>query len=82
MPMPMHRCVRLMSASRVSVASPHRRLFQALEALIQEPCGCFEQTSATTYPLVMALQYFQVPLSFSFSLSPHLFLSLSASGCD
>ena len=31
---------------------------QALEALIQEPCGCFEQTSSTVYPLVMAQQYF------------------------
>jgi uncharacterized protein YfaS (alpha-2-macroglobulin family) len=26
--------------------------------LIREPCGCFKQTSSTTYPLVMAQQYF------------------------
>lgn len=32
---------------------------QALESLIRRPCGCFEQTSATTYPLTMAAQYFQ-----------------------
>jgi alpha-2-macroglobulin-like protein len=29
-----------------------------LERLIQEPSGCFEQTSSTCYPLVMAQQYF------------------------
>jgi uncharacterized protein YfaS (alpha-2-macroglobulin family) len=34
-------------------------LTAALERLIQEPYGCFEQTSSTTYPLVMAQQYFQ-----------------------
>lgn len=35
------------------------KLTSALERLIQEPHGCFEQTSSTTYPLVMAAQYFQ-----------------------
>ena len=40
-------------------ASPVGNLLQALEALIREPHGCFEQTSATTYPLVMAMQYFK-----------------------
>jgi uncharacterized protein YfaS (alpha-2-macroglobulin family) len=30
----------------------------ALERLIQQPSGCFEQTSSTVYPLVMAQQYF------------------------
>ena len=40
--------------------SPVGNLMQALEALIQEPCGCFEQTSSTTYPLVMAQMYFMV----------------------
>lgn len=34
------------------------KLTGALERLIQEPYGCFEQTSSTTYPLVMAQQYF------------------------
>jgi hypothetical protein len=38
--------------------TPLANLTQALEALIQSPCGCFEQTSSTTYPLVMAQQYF------------------------
>ena len=32
-------------------------LLEAIEALIQDPNGCFEQTSATTYPMVMALQF-------------------------
>jgi len=37
--------------------SPLGRLNKALEELIREPCGCFEQTSSTTYPLVFVLQY-------------------------
>jgi alpha-2-macroglobulin-like protein len=39
--------------------SPAGNLAQALKRLIQEPSGCFEQTSSTTYPLTMALQYFE-----------------------
>ncbi|MFN0018043.1 MAG: MG2 domain-containing protein [Pirellulaceae bacterium] len=38
--------------------TPLAAMTQALEALIQEPCGCFEQTSSSVYPLVMAQQYF------------------------
>jgi uncharacterized protein YfaS (alpha-2-macroglobulin family) len=38
--------------------TPLANLTAALERLIQEPYGCFEQTSSTTYPLVMAQQYF------------------------
>jgi len=38
--------------------TPLANLTQALERLIQEPNGCFEQTSSTAYPLVMAQQYF------------------------
>jgi uncharacterized protein YfaS (alpha-2-macroglobulin family) len=38
--------------------TPLASLTEALERLIQEPYGCFEQTSSTTYPLVMAQQYF------------------------
>ena len=30
-------------------------IHEALEKLIRDPHGCFEQTSSTTYPLVMAL---------------------------
>jgi hypothetical protein len=32
-------------------------LLEAVQALIQDPYGCFEQTSSTTYPMVMALQF-------------------------
>jgi uncharacterized protein YfaS (alpha-2-macroglobulin family) len=32
-------------------------LLEAIQALIQDPYGCFEQTSSTTYPMVMALQF-------------------------
>jgi hypothetical protein len=38
--------------------TPLANLTEALERLIQEPNGCFEQTSSTAYPLVMAQQYF------------------------
>jgi len=34
-------------------------LTAAVEKLIKDPYGCFEQTSATTYPQVMALQFLQ-----------------------
>jgi hypothetical protein len=39
--------------------SPLANLTQALESLIRDPNGCFEQTSSTNYPLVMAMQYFE-----------------------
>lgn len=39
--------------------TPMSNLTAALEGLIREPYGCFEQTSSTVYPLVMAQQYFQ-----------------------
>ena len=38
--------------------TPVANLTQALTRLIQEPSGCFEQTSSTTYPMTMAQQYF------------------------
>ncbi|MBI4026997.1 MAG: A-macroglobulin complement component [Verrucomicrobia bacterium] len=38
--------------------TPLASMNEALAALIQEPCGCFEQTSSSCYPLVMAQQYF------------------------
>jgi hypothetical protein len=38
--------------------SPLAKLTAALERLIQDPHGCFEQTSSTSYPLTMAQQYF------------------------
>ena len=50
-------------ASAVAAAklypSPLAGLEEALNALLRQPCGCFEQTSSTTYPLVMAQQYFR-----------------------
>lgn len=38
--------------------SPLASMEDALDALLREPHGCFEQTSSTNYPLVMAQQYF------------------------
>jgi hypothetical protein len=38
--------------------TPLGNLTQALTSLMQEPSGCFEQTSSTNYPLTMAQQYF------------------------
>jgi uncharacterized protein YfaS (alpha-2-macroglobulin family) len=46
-------------ASEISVfPTPLANMTQALEQLIRQPYGCFEQTSSTSYPLVMAQQYF------------------------
>jgi len=47
---------------RTSIAvypAPLANLTESLTRLIQEPGGCFEQTSSTTYPMTMAQQYFQ-----------------------
>ncbi|RTL37693.1 MAG: A-macroglobulin complement component [Candidatus Melainabacteria bacterium] len=38
--------------------TPLANLTEALERMIQDPYGCFEQTSSTSYPLTMAQQYF------------------------
>ena len=38
--------------------SPLASMEEALSALLRQPHGCFEQTSSTNYPLVMAQQYF------------------------
>ncbi len=38
--------------------TPLANLSEALERMIQDPNGCFEQTSSTSYPLTMAQQYF------------------------
>ena len=45
-------------ASVTVYPTPMANLTEALEALIRDPYGCFEQTSSTTFPLVMAQQYF------------------------
>ncbi len=39
-------------------SSPMANLTDAVAALLREPCGCFEQTSSSNYPLAMAQQYF------------------------
>ena len=37
--------------------SPLATLADGLQGMLREPHGCFEQTSSTNYPNVMALQY-------------------------
>jgi hypothetical protein len=39
--------------------TPLASMTDSLKRLMREPHGCFEQTSSTTYPLVMAQQYFK-----------------------
>ncbi len=46
------------STSIAVYPTPLANLTEALSRLLREPNGCFEQTSSTTYPLVMAQQYF------------------------
>src|SRR5262249_39606972 len=51
--------VRGSISSTVSVyPTPLASMTAALQSLIHEPYGCFEQTSSTSYPMVMAQQYF------------------------
>ncbi len=38
--------------------TPLSNMTNSLKGMIREPHGCFEQTSSSTYPLVMAQQYF------------------------
>ena len=38
-------------------SSSFATLFEAVESLIREPYGCFEQTSSVVYPMVMALDF-------------------------
>ena len=38
--------------------TPLANMTEALQRMIQDPNGCFEQTSSTSYPLTMAQQYF------------------------
>ncbi len=47
-----------MTATVAVYPTPLANMTEALEALIRDPHGCFEQTSSTNYPLVMAMQYF------------------------
>ncbi|MHC5021263.1 MAG: MG2 domain-containing protein [Planctomycetota bacterium] len=52
--------VRLSSirASAQLYPSPAADLAEALKGLVAHPGGCFEQTSSTSYPMVMAQRYF------------------------
>jgi alpha-2-macroglobulin-like protein len=51
--------VRGSLSSSVSVyPTPLASMTDALQSLLREPNGCFEQTSSTSYPMVMAQQYF------------------------
>ncbi|MBP6594463.1 MAG: hypothetical protein KA255_15635, partial [Candidatus Obscuribacter sp.] len=47
-----------LSSNTMVYPTPLANLSGALERLIQDPNGCFEQTSSTSYPLTMAQQYF------------------------
>lgn len=47
------------SGKIVVYPTPLASMNEALARLIREPNGCFEQTSSSTYPLVMAQQYFK-----------------------
>ena len=47
-----------MSSNSAIYLTPLASMNEALQRLIQDPSGCFEQTSSTSYPLTMAQQYF------------------------
>jgi len=57
--MPLQIVPGSVNASVYVFPSPIGNLNKALESLVHEPCGCFEQTSSTTYPLVLALKLMQ-----------------------
>jgi hypothetical protein len=46
------------SSSATVYPTPLASMTDALQSLLREPYGCFEQTSSTSYPMVMAQQYF------------------------
>jgi uncharacterized protein YfaS (alpha-2-macroglobulin family) len=46
------------SSNTAVYPTPLANLTEALQRMIQDPNGCFEQTSSTSYPLTMAQQYF------------------------
>jgi hypothetical protein len=46
------------TARAIVYPTPLANMTEALARLLQEPCGCFEQTTSTTYPEIMAQQYF------------------------
>jgi uncharacterized protein YfaS (alpha-2-macroglobulin family) len=48
-----------LSSSMTIYPTPLASMTEALQSLLREPYGCFEQTSSTSYPMVMAQRYFQ-----------------------
>jgi alpha-2-macroglobulin-like protein len=46
------------SSSVTVYPTPLASMTDALQSLLREPYGCFEQTSSTSYPMIMAQQYF------------------------
>jgi uncharacterized protein YfaS (alpha-2-macroglobulin family) len=50
--------MRSMTTNVAVYPTPLANMTEALQRLIQDPNGCFEQTSSTSYPLTMAQQYF------------------------
>lgn len=44
-------------AEAAAYPTPLASMTEAVAALLQEPSGCFEQTSSSNYPNVMAMQY-------------------------
>jgi hypothetical protein len=61
--MPLHLPLSILpgslSMSFLLYPSPIASLNRALETFVREPCGCFEQTSSTTYPLALAIKYLE-----------------------
>ena len=55
---PKERRIGSFQATATVYPTPLANLTEALAVLMREPHGCFEQTSSTNYPLVMAQQYF------------------------
>jgi hypothetical protein len=49
--------VRGLVVSAKLFTSPAASLESACASLLQEPCGCFEQTSSSAYPNIMVLRY-------------------------
>ena len=47
-----------LSSSVTVYPTPLASMTDALQSLLRQPNGCFEQTSSTSYPMVMAQQYF------------------------
>ncbi len=46
-----------MKASLTAYPSVMNELISGIDAILREPYGCFEQTSSSNYPNIMALQY-------------------------